>query len=106
LRSQAAALSGWAIFTAFRTFLFTRAKGLFLFGREKGLLIAISNLCQNVGYLSADIGHECIQNKNAAIAKSIFRHAPTWTSAADLKFLPRLPQTRIGTSNRKAALES
>src|SRR5262245_8587403 len=27
-------------------------------------------------------------------------------SAADLKFLQRLPQTRLGTSNRKAALES
>src|SRR5215510_13770513 len=27
-------------------------------------------------------------------------------SAADLKFLERLPQTRLGTSNRKAALES
>jgi polyphosphate glucokinase len=32
-----------------------------------------------------------------------FRHART--SAADLKFLQRLPQTRVGTSNRKAALE-
>jgi hypothetical protein len=30
-------------------------------------------------------------------------HGP---SAADLKFLQRLPQGRIGTSNRKAALES
>src|SRR5262249_17899244 len=28
------------------------------------------------------------------------------TSAADLKFLHRLPQTRLGTSNRKAALVS
>jgi hypothetical protein len=27
-------------------------------------------------------------------------------SAADLKFLHRLPQSRPGTSNRKAALES
>ncbi|MFL5062710.1 MAG: hypothetical protein ACJ8DQ_21670, partial [Xanthobacteraceae bacterium] len=27
------------------------------------------------------------------------------TSAADLKFLQRLPQVRVGTSNRKAALE-
>ena len=27
-------------------------------------------------------------------------------SAADLKFLQRLQQTRLGTSNRKAALES
>jgi hypothetical protein len=26
-------------------------------------------------------------------------------SAADLKFLHRLPQTPVGTSNRKAALE-
>jgi hypothetical protein len=28
------------------------------------------------------------------------------TRAADLKFLHRLPQSRPGTSNRKAALES
>jgi len=27
------------------------------------------------------------------------------TSAADLKFLHRLPRVRLGTSNRKAALE-
>jgi hypothetical protein len=27
-------------------------------------------------------------------------------SAADLKFLQRLPQARLGTSNRKAALKS
>jgi hypothetical protein len=30
----------------------------------------------------------------------------TKTSAADLKFLQHLPQIRLGTSNRKAALES
>ena len=34
------------------------------------------------------------------------RAQPSLSSAADLKFLERLPQTRVGTSNRKAALES
>jgi hypothetical protein len=33
-------------------------------------------------------------------------HSPTATSAADLKFLWQLPQTHVGTSNRKAALEA
>src|SRR5262249_31084814 len=31
---------------------------------------------------------------------------PSMTSAADLKFLHHLRRTRLGTSNRKAALES
>src|SRR5262245_63032061 len=32
--------------------------------------------------------------------------APDAASAADLKFLQRFPQIRVGTSNRKAALET
>jgi tripartite-type tricarboxylate transporter receptor subunit TctC len=36
----------------------------------------------------------------------VVRHKPGAASAADLKFLRHLQQTRLGTSNRKAALES
>ncbi|MFL6937585.1 MAG: hypothetical protein ACJ8EJ_23315, partial [Xanthobacteraceae bacterium] len=43
----------------------------------------------------------------AAIGSSYAQDdASSIASAADLKFLQRLPQTRIGTSNRKAALET
>ena len=41
----------------------------------------------------------------AALLKATPLYNKRRASAADLKFLQRLPQTRAGTSNRKAALE-
>jgi len=57
----------------------------------------------------AEIGGEAFPN----LMRKVLAHAETalqvragTASAADLKFLHRLPRTRQGTSNRKAALES
>jgi hypothetical protein len=50
------------------------------------------NICRLAQQRSADVRSEAAEERR--------------TSAADLKFLRHLQQTRLGTSNRKAALES
>jgi hypothetical protein len=47
-----------------------------------------------------------MQRNNAERKAGIIEELRAAASAADLKFLHRLPQSRPGTSNRKAALES
>jgi hypothetical protein len=56
-------------------------------------------------FLSAD-GHLMPTKKNQARVNAVaFVGEQTASSAADLKFLQRLQQIPLGTSNRKAALE-
>jgi hypothetical protein len=59
-----------------------------------------------INLFAAQLNSRCLGAADVRLVILGFARKGNGASAADLKFLHHLQQTRLGTSNRKAALES